>query len=47
MTSLRIADIIVPATTAALAMWVMWNYSLNEKRAKEIKAELVDRRGEL
>lgn len=47
MTSLRIADIIVPATTAALAMWVMWSYSLNEKRAREIKAELVKRRGEL
>lgn len=47
MNSLRIADIVVPATTAALAMWVMWKYSLNEKRAKEIKAELVERRGEL
>ena len=47
MTRLRIADIIVPATTAALAMLVMWNYSLSEKRAKEIKEELVKRRGEL
>jgi len=47
MTSLRIADIIVPAATAALAMWVMWKYSLSESRAKEIKAELIERRGEL
>jgi GPH family glycoside/pentoside/hexuronide:cation symporter len=47
MTSLRIADILVPAATAALAMLVMWKYSLNEERAREIKAELVERRGEL
>ena len=47
MTSLRIADIVVPASTAALAMFVMWKYSLNEKRAKEIKEVLVKRRGEL
>ena len=47
MNSLRIADIIVPASTAALAMIVMWKYSLNEKRAKEIKRILVERRGEL
>ena len=47
MTRLRIADIIVPATTAALAILVMWNYSLSEDRAREIKAELVERRGEL
>jgi GPH family glycoside/pentoside/hexuronide:cation symporter len=47
MTKLRMADIIVPATTAALAMLVMWNYSLSEKRAKEIKEKLVERRGEL
>ena len=47
MTSLRIADILVPATTAALAMLVMWKYSLDEKRAKEIKEILVERRGEL
>jgi len=47
MTSLRIADILVPAITAALAMLVMWKYGLNEARAKEIKVELVKRRGEL
>jgi len=43
----KITDIIIPSTTAALAVWVMWKYNLTEKRAREIKAELVDRRGEL
>ena len=47
MTNLRIADIIIPAVTAGLAILVMWKYSLNEDRAREIKAELVKRRGEL
>ena len=47
MTNLRIADIVIPAATAALAIWIMWNYSLNEERAREIKKELVERRGEL
>jgi GPH family glycoside/pentoside/hexuronide:cation symporter len=47
MTSLRIADIFIPAGTAALAIIIMWKYGLNEKRAKEIKEILVDRRGEL
>ena len=47
MTNLRIADIIIPATTAALAIWVMWKYDLTEEKAREIKIELVKRRGEL
>lgn len=47
ITNLRLADIIIPAATAALAIWVMWNYDLNEAKAKEIKEELVRRRGEL
>ncbi|MEL0455316.1 MFS transporter [Flavobacteriaceae bacterium SZ-1-7] len=47
MTNLRIADIAIPSITAALAIWVMWNYSLTEARAKEIKEQLVERRGEL
>ena len=47
MNNLRIADIIVPSVTAALAIWVMWNYDLSEARAKEIKNLLVERRGEL
>ena len=47
MTQLRIADIIIPCTTALIAIIVMRKYSLSEERAREIKAELVERRGEL
>lgn len=47
MHSLRIADIIIPSITAAFAIWVMWSYSLSEERAREIKAKLIERRGEL
>jgi GPH family glycoside/pentoside/hexuronide:cation symporter len=47
MTNLRIADIIIPSVTALLAVVVMWNYSLNEKKARKIKAELINRRGEI
>lgn len=47
ITNLRLADIIIPVVTAALAIWVMWKYDLSEDKAKEIKAELVSRRGEL
>ncbi|MEZ4986890.1 MAG: MFS transporter [Saprospiraceae bacterium] len=47
LNSLRLADIIIPSVTAALAIWVMWNYDLSEKRSREIKAELIERRGEL
>jgi len=44
---MRITDIAFPVVTALLAIWVMWSYSLDEKRARAIKAELVKRRGEL
>lgn len=44
---LRLADISIPAITAALAIVVMWNYDLTEERAHEIKDELIRRRGEL
>lgn len=47
MTKLRLSDIIIPATTAALAIWVMWGYDLSESRVEEIKKELIARRGEL
>lgn len=47
MTNLRIADIVIPASTAAIAVWIMWKYSLSEKRSREIKETLIDRRGEL
>jgi GPH family glycoside/pentoside/hexuronide:cation symporter len=47
LTKLRLADIIIPVVTAGLAIWVMWSYSLSEDRAKEIKAQLEERRGVL
>lgn len=47
LTKLRIADIVIPVVTAGLAVWIMWKYSLSEERAKEIKAMLEERRGEL
>lgn len=47
LTRLRLADILVPAFTAGLAILVMWKYDLTEKRAREIKEELIRRRGEL
>ena len=42
--NLRIADIVIPSITAALAVLIMWNYSLNEERVSRIKKELVERR---
>jgi GPH family glycoside/pentoside/hexuronide:cation symporter len=47
LTQLRIADILIPSVTAGLAILVMWNYSLSEEKAREIKAELESRRGAL
>jgi GPH family glycoside/pentoside/hexuronide:cation symporter len=47
MINLRIADIVIPAGTAALAIFVMWKYDLTEESAHKIKEELIDRRGEI
>jgi len=47
MTRLRIADIVIPALTALLAIIVMWKYRLDEERMHEIKEALIKRRGEL
>ncbi len=47
MTNLRIADILIPIATAAIAIVVMRTYSLSEERAREIKKILIGRRGEL
>lgn len=44
MNNLRIADIVVPSLTALLAVWVMWKYSLDEKRVNQIKKQLIERR---
>lgn len=47
LTYLRIADLLIPAITAFLAIIVMWRYDLSEEKASAIKDELVRRRGEL
>jgi GPH family glycoside/pentoside/hexuronide:cation symporter len=47
ITNLRIADIVIPASTAAIAIWIMWKYDLDEEKARSIKTELERRRGEL
>ena len=47
MKNLRIADIVIPALTALIAIWVMWKYNLDEKRARSIKETLENRRGKL
>ncbi|TVQ15223.1 MAG: MFS transporter [Bacteroidetes bacterium] len=47
MTNLRLADIFIPSITAGLAIIVMWRYDLTEGKAREIKDELIERRGEL
>jgi GPH family glycoside/pentoside/hexuronide:cation symporter len=44
---LRIADIIIPATTAALAILMMWNYDITEEKAHQIKEKLIERRGDI
>jgi len=44
MTQLRIADIVVPAITAFLAIFVMLNYDLTEERCLEIKKDLNKRK---
>lgn len=47
LVNLRIADIVFPVVTAALAILVMWTYSLSEERSQEIKEQLEERRGKL
>jgi GPH family glycoside/pentoside/hexuronide:cation symporter len=47
ITMLRIADITIPSMAGIIAIWVMWKYDITEKRAREIRNTLVERRGEL
>ncbi|MDI1317846.1 MFS transporter [Flavobacterium sp.] len=46
MNDLRIADIIIPSSTALLAVAIMWKYNLNEDSVKIIQKELKERRTE-
>ena len=45
VTGMRIAYSVVPIVGALLAIWVMRDYDLTERRANEIRAELEQRRG--
>jgi GPH family glycoside/pentoside/hexuronide:cation symporter len=45
VTGLRMFFSGVPIMGTLIAMWVMWNYDLTEKKAKEIKKQLVERKG--
>jgi len=47
ITRLRIADILIPVITAALAIVIIWRYDLTEKKAYEIRQALIDRRGKV
>jgi glycoside/pentoside/hexuronide:cation symporter, GPH family len=47
LTKLRLADIVIPAITGLLAIAIMWRYDISEKKAKEIREELIRRRGNL
>lgn len=47
LTGMRLTDIILPVLTAAIAIWIMRKYTLDEAKAIKIKEELVKRRGEL
>jgi GPH family glycoside/pentoside/hexuronide:cation symporter len=46
VTGLRLFFSGVPICGTLIAMLVMWNYDLTEKKAREIKAELVRRKGQ-
>ena len=47
LNKLRLADIIIPAVTGLIAIIIMWRYDITEKKAREIREKLVERRGEL
>ncbi|TLX74940.1 MFS transporter [Labilibacter sediminis] len=43
--NLRLADIAIPIVFALMAIVIMWNYSLTEDKAHEIREALINRRG--
>ncbi len=47
LTAIRLADIIIPSLAGVFAIWIMWKYDITEKRANEIREELVKRRGKI
>ncbi|MBN1340769.1 MAG: MFS transporter [Bacteroidales bacterium] len=47
LTSLRIADIVIPVITGLLAIIIMWRYDISGQKAYEIRQELIAIRGKL
>ena len=47
LTNLRIADIVIPVITGLMAIRIMWKYNIDEKKAYEIRAALIERRGKV
>ena len=44
---LRLFDVVIPIITSGIALAIMWRYEISEMRAKEIRAELEERRGKV
>ena len=44
---LRVFDVVIPTITSLIALAIMWRYEITETRAREIRAELEQRRGKL
>lgn len=42
---MRLFDVVVPATSTALAIWVMIKFPITEEKAHEIRLQLEERRG--
>ena len=47
ITSLRIADIVIPVIMGIFAVLIMWKYDVTEKKAHEIREALIARRGKV
>ncbi|MDQ1770603.1 MFS transporter [Labilibaculum sp. A4] len=47
ITNLRLADILIPITTAFLAIVLIWKYDITETRSHEIREALIARRGKV
>lgn len=47
ITKLRLADILIPSISGVLAILIIWKYDITEKKANQIRQELIKRRGNL
>ena len=44
---IRVFDVGIPIVTSAIALWIIATYTITEKKANEIRAELENRRGKV